>query len=74
MSPENLAAVAGELDIIEKNKDKTEPPGGLPARLKEILKYADENSGGGCSVNELYEKFLPPIIRILFHFLKGVSE
>ena len=57
MSPENLAAVAGVLDIIEKNKDKTEPPGGLPARLEEILKYADENSGGGCSVNELCEKF-----------------
>lgn len=73
MSPENLAAVAGVLDIIEKNRDKTEPPGGLPARLEEILKYTDENSGG-CSVNELYEKFLPPIIRILFHFLKSVSE
>ena len=30
-------------------------------------------AGGGCSVNELYEKFLPPIIRILFHFSKNGS-
>lgn len=57
MSAENLAAVAGVLDIIEKNRDRTEPSVGISARLGEILEYADNNFGGDCSVNMLCEKF-----------------
>ena len=37
------------------------------AFLKELT------AGGCCSVNMLCEKFLPPIIRILFHFSKNSS-
>ena len=57
MSAENLAAVAGVLDIIEKNRVRTEPSVGISARLGEILEYADNNFGGDCSVNMLCEKF-----------------
>ena len=57
MSAENLAAVAGVLDIIEKNRDRTEPSVGISARLGEILEYTDNNFGGECSVNMLCEKF-----------------
>ncbi len=57
MSAENPAAVAGVLDIIEKNRDRTEPSVGISARLGEILEYADNNFGGDCSVNMLCGKF-----------------
>ena len=57
MSAENLSAVAEVLALIEKNKDRTEPSAGLPARLEEILKYTDENFKSDCTVNMLCEKF-----------------
>lgn len=57
MSAKNLAAVAGVLDIIEKNRDRTEPSVGISARLGKILEYTDNNFGGGCSINMLCEKF-----------------
>ena len=57
MSAENLSAVAEVLALIEKNKGRTEPSAGLPARLEEILKYTDENFKSDCTVNMLCEKF-----------------
>ena len=57
MSAENLSAVAEVLALIEKNKDRTEPSAGLPARLEEILKYTDENFKSDCTVSMLCEKF-----------------
>ena len=57
MSAENLSAVAEVLALIEKNKDRTEPSAGLPARLEEILKYTDENFKSDCTVNMLCKKF-----------------
>ena len=57
LSAENLAAVAGVLDIIEKNKDRTEPSLRISSRLEEILKYIDKSFDGVCSVNLLCEKF-----------------
>lgn len=57
MSAENLSAVAEVLALIEKNKDRTEPSAGLPARLEEILKYTDENFKSDCTVNMLCENF-----------------
>ena len=57
MSAENLAAVVGVLDIIEKNRDRTEPSVGISARLGEILEYTDNNFGDECSVNMLCENF-----------------
>ena len=57
MSAANLAAVAEILDLIEKNRDNTEPSVGISARLGEILEYTDKNFKGECSVNTLCEKF-----------------
>lgn len=57
MSAENLAAAAAVLDIIEKNRDNTEPSVGLSARLGEILEFIDNSFTGSCSVNGICKKF-----------------
>lgn len=57
MSAENLSAVAGILDIIEKNKDKTEPAAGISAQLEKILGFIDENFADCCTVNFLCGHF-----------------